>query len=103
MHVPTYQEEEALLCRVATQHDLAESFQLRSTTGWQTLQAILQSTGERIPKRPWAAGGSDVVDRGSSYSHRSDTDERLAKRIAAVRLADDSDPVISRGQVGGLP
>ncbi|KAL1837435.1 hypothetical protein VTJ49DRAFT_3787 [Mycothermus thermophilus] len=38
-------DEEALLCRVATQHDLAESFQLRSTTGWQTLLMILQSTG----------------------------------------------------------
>ncbi|AEO65337.1 uncharacterized protein THITE_2112228 [Thermothielavioides terrestris NRRL 8126] len=38
-------DEEALLCRVATQHDLAESFQLRSTTGWQTLHMILQSTG----------------------------------------------------------
>lgn len=38
-------DEESLLCRVATQHDLADSFQLRSTTGWQTLMAILQSTG----------------------------------------------------------
>lgn len=38
-------DEEALLCRVATQHDLSETFQLRSTKGWQTLQAILQSTG----------------------------------------------------------
>ncbi|KAF4587866.1 NPL4 family protein [Ophiocordyceps camponoti-floridani] len=38
-------DEFALLCRVASQHDLADSFQLRSTEGWQTLQAILQSTG----------------------------------------------------------
>lgn len=39
------QDEEALLCRVATGHDLADAFQLKSTTGWQTLLAILQSTG----------------------------------------------------------
>ncbi|KAL2134749.1 hypothetical protein VTI74DRAFT_10905 [Chaetomium olivicolor] len=38
-------DEEALLCRVAVHGDLAEAFQLRSTTGWQTLAMILQSTG----------------------------------------------------------
>ncbi|PNH38374.1 hypothetical protein VD0004_g8455 [Verticillium dahliae] len=38
-------DEEALLCRVAAQHDLADSYQLRSTEGWQTLQAILSSAG----------------------------------------------------------
>ncbi|CEJ81727.1 Putative Endoplasmic reticulum and nuclear membrane proteinc [[Torrubiella] hemipterigena] len=38
-------DEEALLCRVASTHDLSDSFQLRSSEGWQNLQAILQSTG----------------------------------------------------------
>jgi nuclear protein localization family protein 4 len=68
------QDEEALLCRVATQHDLADGYQLLSTTGWQNLLAILQSTGERPPKRPSPSDG----DGGST--------ERLAKRVGGVRL-----------------
>ncbi|KAK7745303.1 nuclear protein localization protein 4 [Cytospora paraplurivora] len=84
--------EEALLCRVATGHDLADAFQLKSTTGWQTLLAILQSTGERIPKRgrdeiwdldPSGSGSSSPSSR--PHGHDPDT-ERLAKRVAAVRL-----------------
>ncbi|RDA83581.1 hypothetical protein CP532_4769, partial [Ophiocordyceps camponoti-leonardi (nom. inval.)] len=73
------QDEFALLCRVASQHDLADSFQLRSTEGWQTLQAILQSTGERIPKRRRERrddNGLAVLECG----------EPLTKRLAAFRL-----------------
>ncbi|EGS23275.1 uncharacterized protein CTHT_0009420 [Thermochaetoides thermophila DSM 1495] len=86
-------EEEALLCRVATLHDLAESFQLRSTTGWQTLHMILQSTGERVPKRPRF---SDNVPSSSQDTQEAlggnnlDPGEPLAKRFAAVRLNENN-------------
>jgi nuclear protein localization family protein 4 len=58
---------------VATQHDLADGYQLLSTPGWATLLAILQTTGERPPKRPSPDDGDG-------------TSERLAKRVGGVRL-----------------
>ncbi|GAP86174.1 putative npl4 family protein [Rosellinia necatrix] len=38
-------KEEAVLCKAATTHDLAEIYQLFSMPGWQTLETILQATG----------------------------------------------------------
>ena len=70
--------------RVATQHDLADSFQLRSTTGWQTLQAILQSTGERNPKRPRAKSPQP-----------NGVESHLAKRFAGVRI-DERHPTTAK-------
>ncbi|KAK4227203.1 nuclear protein localization protein 4, partial [Podospora fimiseda] len=95
-------DEEALLCRVAAQHDLAEQFQLRSTPGWQTLHMILESTGERTPKRPrysdnnarsgQSAAASPTQSRSAASAGRTfreDSGEPLAKRFAAVRLNED--------------
>jgi nuclear protein localization protein 4 homolog len=77
--------------------DLAECFQMRSTDGWRTLLVILQSTGERNPKRPRSEGehgisasrGSGAAASPSRYQKPTDTDEPLAKRFAAVRLNED--------------
>ncbi|KAI1003575.1 Nuclear protein localization protein 4 [Podosphaera aphanis] len=65
-------DEEALLCRAATQHDIADVKKLKNTPGWKTILAILESTGERPPKRPSDCDGPN--------------NERLAKRIGGVRL-----------------
>ena len=70
------QDEEALLCRVATAHDLADGYQLLSTDGWGTLLMILQSAGERPPKRRSPFGDDD----GESG--------RLAKRVGDIKLGD---------------
>jgi nuclear protein localization family protein 4 len=59
---------------VATQHDLADGYQLLSTDGWATLLAVLNDTGERPPKRP------SPSDSGDGLS------DRLAKRVGGVRL-----------------
>ncbi|KAI9886811.1 MAG: nuclear protein localization protein 4 [Watsoniomyces obsoletus] len=73
-------DEEDLLYQVATQHDLAEGYQLISTPGWATLVAILQESGERPPKRSSEFFSFDRV-APSSGGH-----DRLAKRFKGVSL-----------------
>ncbi|KAK0380439.1 nuclear protein localization protein 4 [Colletotrichum abscissum] len=87
-------DEESLLCRVASQHDLADNYQLRSTEGWRTLQAILQSTGERIPKRPRQSEGHPASSELHDPFGRQfrTTEEPLAKRFAAFRLNERRPP-----------
>jgi nuclear protein localization family protein 4 len=101
------QDEETLLCRVATSHDLAETYNLFSKPGWQTLEAIIQSTGEIIPtslKRQRSPSGDVAVNESaisspasasspapknssSSSAGRTVTGEPIAKRLAALRLS----------------
>lgn len=69
-----YQDEEALLCRVARTHDLADGFQLLETGGWATLLEVLRESGERPPKRPSPYNG-----------FRADGDQ-LAKRFKGTSL-----------------
>ncbi|BCR95704.1 nuclear protein localization protein 4 [Aspergillus luchuensis] len=98
-------DEEALLCRVATQRAPADGLQLINTSGWATLVTILQESGERPPKRPWLPtpepypprsvpynpGKRSLPSSTTSSSHlrpespKSES-ERLAKRFKGASL-----------------
>jgi nuclear protein localization family protein 4 len=72
-----------LLCRVATEHDTADGFQLQETMGWMNLQKIIkESVGEKPPKRPSPSDDGDIDDDDDD----NDDNERLAKRVRGVRL-----------------
>lgn len=89
------QDEEALLCRVATSRNPTDGMQLINTPGWATLVTILQESGERPPKRPWHDTAEDsrraAQQRGRRFaSSRSGSPksegEQLAKRFKGASL-----------------
>jgi nuclear protein localization protein 4 homolog len=71
------QEEEALLCKVATEHNVADAMQLAHSSGWENLMAILDNYGERPLKRQW------VQDNPSDHGSLG---EQLAKRFKQASI-----------------
>ncbi|KAH7399307.1 endoplasmic reticulum and nuclear membrane protein Npl4 [Pyrenochaeta sp. MPI-SDFR-AT-0127] len=94
-------DEESLLFKVASTHDLSEGSALQHTGGWATLLTILKESGERPPKRsyqssslpqPTVKGAAHLpgeldrrLKRQPSYGSDSDS-AQLAKRVKGVRL-----------------
>lgn len=74
------QDEEGLLCRVATNHDVADGMQLSNTPGWATLIAILRESGERPPKRSWPLDFEDDSTPGTPSEH-------ITKRLKGASLS----------------
>ncbi|KAK7924568.1 Nuclear protein localization protein 4 [Apiospora marii] len=106
-------EELALLCQLATTHDLANTYKLFSMPGWQTLEAIVESTGETYPmnssgtKRKYSTGGDGASSAAapatatslpsssssSARAARTSSGEPIAKHFAnlSVNGAEKSD------------
>ncbi|KAI1208840.1 polyubiquitin-tagged protein recognition complex, Npl4 component [Annulohypoxylon truncatum] len=97
-------EEEALMCRAATTHDLADIYQLFSMPGFLSLKAILAETGETTPKRKRPRTSGEGGATPSSYSSvaasANRSGEPLTKRLAAVRLNErnESTPIFDRAK-----
>ena len=84
------QDEEALICRVATSHDLSDSVQLMHSGGWATLMTILESSGERPSKRQYdstmhqpPANSNNTSTNGIVSNNEVD---QLAKRVKRSSL-----------------
>ena len=60
---------------------MADAVQLANESGWLTLLAILQESGERPPKRSWPLDRDEEND-----SYPGTPSEQLAKRVRGVVL-----------------
>ena len=78
---PSRQNEDSLLCRVATEHNMVDGIELANTSGWLTLIAILRESGERPPKRSWPVDRDEEND-----SYPGTPSEQLAKRLRGASL-----------------
>lgn len=74
------QDEEALLCKTATEHNIADAMQLNHTSGWSNLMAVLDNYGERPLKRSWLSAHDDTAPEAGSPG------EQLAKRFKQASI-----------------
>ena len=75
------QDEEALLCKVATEHNIADAMQLAHSAGWSNLMAILDNYGERPLKRSWLSASEGTTPESGSPG------EQLAKRFKQASIS----------------
>ncbi|KIV89110.1 hypothetical protein PV10_08713 [Exophiala mesophila] len=76
------QDEEKLLCKVATRGDKVDAVHLTESSGWGTLMAILESYGERPLKRTWSLDTTDDISNPEGPS------DGLAKRFKQAASLD---------------
>ncbi len=78
------QAEVGLACKVAANHDLSDSVQLLHSPGWATLMTILESSGERPPKRSYD------THNGHSSLHQNQNANSAVNGSVAPALASSS-------------
>ncbi|PHH55847.1 Nuclear protein localization protein 4 [Ceratocystis fimbriata CBS 114723] len=91
------EDELSTLCKAAVGHNQSVMYDASATSGWRTLQAILQSTGERIPKRQRASSAHrhDRPYYSQSSSRPSDLASSSSSSDAPTPLSSHSSSTTS--------